>query len=235
MPKLSLVLGRRTIGVYDLRQPSILVGRAEDQDIVIDNVSVSREHAKIFRTEDGWSVRDNGSANGTFVNGDPLQGDRPLQPGDEISIGKFSLFFDKVVGDVEPAAEEAKARTAGPGAGASGTMYIKPGDVKEMLASYAETRRAHLAWKAGGKDGTYPLTDAHTVVVGQSVLCDLRVPRGPKQHLLVVRGRSGWEVRNLALFQKMKVDGSTTSRARLSDGTVVEMGGLHLTFVDELD
>ena len=235
MPKLSLLLGRRTVGVYDLQQPAIRIGRAPEMDIAIDNVSVSREHAKVFRTEDGWSVKDSGSANGTFVNGERLEGDRPLGPGDEISIGKFSIFFEKVVGDAAEIVEEpAKASTAASGEVASGTMYIRPSDVKEMLKSYKETREAHIAWKAGEREGTHPLDDAAAILVGQSPLCDLRVPKGPKHHILIVEGPNGYEVRNLSFWQKMRVDGSATRRARLSDGSVIEVAGLELRFMGQV-
>ena len=57
MPKLTLVLGRETMKVYDLDQPVIKIGRVREMDIVIDNVSVSRNHAEIRKQADGaWRV-----------------------------------------------------------------------------------------------------------------------------------------------------------------------------------
>ena len=96
MPKLTLVLGRNPLKVYDLDQPVIKIGRVKEMDIVIDNPSVSRNQAELVRQTNGtWIVRDLGSSNGTFVNGDKLSGDRPLQVGDEISMGDISVvFFD---------------------------------------------------------------------------------------------------------------------------------------------
>ena len=67
-------------------------------DIVIDTVSVSRRQARIEMTASGqWVVEDLNSANGTFVNGQRLTSPRPLARGDEISFGKFSLFFDRAL------------------------------------------------------------------------------------------------------------------------------------------
>jgi len=233
MPKVALVLGRRTIGVYDLDQSTIRIGRSEDMDIPIDNVSVSREHAQIVRSELGWTLKDLGSANGTFVNGERVEGTYPLRRGDEISIGKFSLFFDKVVGEAPAAAAKPQAPVSATGA-ASGTMYIRPSDVKELLRSAAEKRQAHLSWKAGGREGTHALTETSAVLVGTDELCDLRVPTGPRHHILVSRGEAGFEVRNLSLWGRMRVNGSVTRRARLSDGNVIALGGLELRFVDRL-
>src|SRR5689334_10927137 len=46
-----------------------VVGRDATADVVVDHASVSRKHARIERTGEGWSVADQASANGTFING----------------------------------------------------------------------------------------------------------------------------------------------------------------------
>ena len=63
----------------------------------------------------------------------------------------------------------------------------------------------------------------------------MRVPKGPKHHLLfILSEEKGCEVRNLHWWTGMKVGGRKVKRARLTDGDVVEMGGLKVTFVDEM-
>jgi DNA-binding winged helix-turn-helix (wHTH) protein len=66
---------------------SVTVGRAKDCDIVLLERQVSRHHARIERDSSGFVLRDLGSKNGTFVNGEPVQG-RPyrLCDGDEIDV-----------------------------------------------------------------------------------------------------------------------------------------------------
>src|SRR5690242_17137971 len=81
MPKLTLVQDRRTVQIYDLDQPVIRIGRVPGMDIQIDDVSISRRQAEIQQEGDHWVVRDIGSSNGTFVNGERLAGDRPLKAG----------------------------------------------------------------------------------------------------------------------------------------------------------
>jgi predicted component of type VI protein secretion system len=232
MPKISLVLGRRTIEVFDFQQPTIRIGRSGEMDIVIDNVSVSREHAHIARTEDGWVVRDQGSSNGTFVGGKKIEGPTLLKAGDEISIGKFSLFFEKVMKD---AAREASTMAAeAVEASSPGTMYIKPSDVQEMLRSSKERRAAHLTWKAGSSSGDHTLPDHGCVLVGSDETCDLQVP-GPKHAVLVSKTDRGFQVRRLSFWKGMKVDGRDTRRATLSDGSAIEVGGVELKFADAVD
>lgn len=68
------------------------VGRSQDADILLDDISVSRRHAVFTRTDDGVVVKDVGSLNGTYVNRQMVD-EQLLQPGDEVQIGKFRLVF----------------------------------------------------------------------------------------------------------------------------------------------
>ena len=81
MPKLTLLLGRRTMQVYDFKQPSIVIGRDDGVDVLIDNPSVSRRHAEIRLGDDGWVVEDLGSSNGTFIGGTKIQGPQSVEIG----------------------------------------------------------------------------------------------------------------------------------------------------------
>jgi pSer/pThr/pTyr-binding forkhead associated (FHA) protein len=230
MPKLTLVLDRKPVRVYDLNQPVIRIGRAETMDVVIDNVSVSRRQAEIREEGGAWVLKDLGSANGTFLNGQRISAEAPVRPGDEISFGKFSLLFDRVVG--EPvAAEPAGVR---PTAEGGGTLLLRPEEVEKLQRAAALKRHAQVQWEAGGQQGTYYLESA-AALVGRTGLCDLQVPAGgPRQHLLLVRGAEGFEVRNLARWRRMRVGGQVTARATLKSGDVIEISGLRLTFMDEV-
>ncbi|HEX2705407.1 MAG TPA: FHA domain-containing protein, partial [Candidatus Lustribacter sp.] len=61
-------------------------------DIFLDDVTVSRRHAVFTRTGTGYSIRDVGSLNGTYVNR-TLADDVALNTGDEVQIGKFRLMY----------------------------------------------------------------------------------------------------------------------------------------------
>jgi ABC-type multidrug transport system ATPase subunit len=80
----------------DLRR-GIVLGRSPGGDGVdLDHPTVSRRHAEIqpARTGGGHLLRDLGSGNGTFVNGEAVAATRPLKPGDRIDIGPFSFVYD---------------------------------------------------------------------------------------------------------------------------------------------
>jgi pSer/pThr/pTyr-binding forkhead associated (FHA) protein len=76
-----------------LDQDATTVGRSTDGDVFLDDVTVSRKHA-IFerRTGGAWFVRDVGSLNGTYVNGEQVD-ETKLASGDEVQIGRFKLTF----------------------------------------------------------------------------------------------------------------------------------------------
>jgi predicted component of type VI protein secretion system len=79
---------------YALRGPAVTIGRRDDQDIVLEDQSVSRVHARIEIAPGGATITDAGSTNGTRVNGVPLRsGAAPLRAGDRIEIGRIVLQF----------------------------------------------------------------------------------------------------------------------------------------------
>ncbi len=67
-------------------------GRHPDSDIFLDDVTVSRRHAEFHRGGSGFTVRDVGSLNGTYVNRERVE-QATLGNGDEVQIGKFRLVF----------------------------------------------------------------------------------------------------------------------------------------------
>jgi hypothetical protein len=73
--------------------PQCRIGRSHDGDLVVLAVSVSREHAVVLRGDAGWSVRDLGSRNGTFVDGVRSQGRTQLAPRALIKVGDVALWF----------------------------------------------------------------------------------------------------------------------------------------------
>ncbi len=192
MPKLTLLLGRRTMQVYDFKQASIVIGRDDSADVLIDNPSVSRRHAEIRLDDEGWVVVDLGSSNGTFLRGTKIDGPQSIGLGDEIGLGKFSLVFGKALGEGEqaPAATQAAAPKAPTMTGTEGTMHINPHEVRELLKDSHRKKRAHLLWESGGQQGTHYLSDAPAVLIGTDELCDLQVPKAPVDQLARPAGGS---------------------------------------------
>lgn len=69
------------------------IGRNHEGQLVILATSVSREHARLELAEAGWTVRDLGSRNGTFVDGTRVQGRTALPPRAVLKIGDVAMWF----------------------------------------------------------------------------------------------------------------------------------------------
>ena len=73
--------------IYSLPDEKITIGRSKECTIPLADRFLSRTHAEITRVDTEWFITDNGSVNGTFLNGKRLTERSPLRPGDVITIG----------------------------------------------------------------------------------------------------------------------------------------------------
>ena len=69
------------------------IGRSPDNDIFLDDVTVSRKHAVLAQNGNQFLIEDLGSLNGTFVNRRRIESPTRLESGDEVQIGKYRLSF----------------------------------------------------------------------------------------------------------------------------------------------
>ena len=77
-----------------VRTPVVNIGRADYNDLVLPDESVSTTHAKLQRREGVWVLIDLDSTNGTFVDEDQIKGEAPLAPGATVRFGEIVLVFE---------------------------------------------------------------------------------------------------------------------------------------------
>ena len=82
---------------------SLLIGRSRGCDLQIPDSDASRRHAEIYKTADGFVLRDLSSTNGTFVNDRPVREHR-LEPGDRIQISGSEITFCEIARETESTA-----------------------------------------------------------------------------------------------------------------------------------
>ena len=83
-------------GELELDSTSFTVGRSDENDVSIDGDEfASARHVRIEPRRDGVWVHDLGSTNGTFVNGEQIDGPRRLANGDVVSVGSTDLRFEE--------------------------------------------------------------------------------------------------------------------------------------------
>jgi predicted component of type VI protein secretion system len=71
-----------------------VIGRSRDCEIVLDDAGISRRHAELRPSGEGWRVADLGSTNGLRVNGREVRVARSLNPGDRLQLGSTEIVFD---------------------------------------------------------------------------------------------------------------------------------------------
>jgi len=97
-------------GRRQLTGDRFVIGRSPLSDVVLTgDAQVSRTHAVLERIADRWIVRDVGSRNGTYVNGQLVRDPVRLQPGDELRIGKSLLVLKAQRPAHDPGATERQA------------------------------------------------------------------------------------------------------------------------------
>ncbi len=109
--RLIVNFGADAGSAFPLNKDAIVIGRTSpeaDYDIQLNDRAVSRPHAKILRTVDGFSIQDLESANGTWLNyTDEVTNLRPLTDGDIIKAGKTTLVY-RVPASIRPVHEDAE-------------------------------------------------------------------------------------------------------------------------------
>jgi predicted component of type VI protein secretion system len=152
--QLQVVRGRSATSTLKLADGVTTVGRRDDCQLRIRSSQVSRRHCQLFEKKGLLLVKDLGSSNGTFVNGERIEDQRVLSPGDELTVGQIKLRVQKV----------AAAAAAQPAAPAS-----KPGDTAVGLPSpVAESHSIPLADDQPipvDDDRLIPMSDDHPIPV----------------------------------------------------------------------
>lgn len=153
--------------VFDLGGEELTVGRGAGNRLVLSDPSVSREHCKVERHDGDFHLKDLGSHNGTFVNGEAVR-ERALQDGDEIKVGcSVFLVLLSEAGEHPTAAARFEAgqvdETVLPLRGQE-SIYLRPEEVVAGESSPGEAAKSYrtllkIAGVLHASRGVEPLAD----------------------------------------------------------------------------
>jgi hypothetical protein len=110
---------------FPLSGDEVTIGRAADATVSVPDTSVSRKHALLRKTEEGWAISDLGSGNGTIVNGEQVPEEQPLANDDVITLGDSEFQYvdgsggGAAVSALAPSPRRAPVRTSRTGGGSS--------------------------------------------------------------------------------------------------------------------
>ncbi|MCZ6503422.1 MAG: GGDEF domain-containing protein [Gammaproteobacteria bacterium] len=92
-PCLIMIKGDYIGQVYELKNDVTMIGRSDDAELVVSDISMSRKHAMIVDRPDGFYVSDLGSTNGCWVNRDQVKEPTKLEEGDKVTLGNVVFKF----------------------------------------------------------------------------------------------------------------------------------------------
>lgn len=229
MPRITVLMGRKAIGVFDLDQERTLVGRSADADILLDSRTVSREHAELLRVGDSFLVNNLSKSNGLFVNGTWVE-TLNLDDGDEIEIDMYTLRFEAAettedLGEILTAPTPVSVRD-------DSTKALGLDDLVQVREKMKAIKEAHLEQRDGDEVLHHTLAGPRTFI-GRGSNCHIRVGGGwlgPKVSAVVFRDPSG-RVSVEAAGAPVKVNGEQIAKETLlANGDFVETAGTKFKF-----
>jgi len=256
MATVTVLLGRELVQRVRLNEKSVhMIGRHENADIILENMLVSRRHARLIKKNGLWFVEDLSGKNGLTVNGHKVK-ETVVHNKDIIEIAKYSLKFEQSQDELdreralaknEPGAtfktsyktlsgEREIQRKNIPVSSSESTMAASPEQLAALRKSMANRRKAHLEALSDMLQPIYAL-DKASVTIGRGVEADIKIQGGlttGKIHAKFTKSGENWYIEHVSGFSGTKVNGEKLSQKRLADDDVIEIGGNKLKFVDKI-
>lgn len=194
--------GQRTS--LDLELDEYTIGRSEDNDIRLTERNISRRHCIVRKADEGWELLDEGSYNGTFVNGERVTEEgRELNPGDIVNIGDYRIELE----DASAAKPEEPARKRRPDRLIC-VIGPNPGMEYSLQGDRLTLGRAEDA----------------TICINHASVSRLHA----ELHNL---GQSRWEVVDQGSSNGIRINGVELRRGIIEPGDAFELGDVRLRFV----
>jgi len=226
----SLVDGKE----YAVPDKGLVIGRDAGCDVVVPRNEVSRRHAELAQTEDGYVVRDM-SSNGVYVNGERIQGSHRLARADVIRVGGEEFRFYADVLHPTPATpsvttkEGVVLRADSPAPSLADTLFNQ-----RLVAPPQEPLAVLEVLNEGPSKGIRYAVRTPLAQVGRGVSNDVRLSDESvsEVHAKLQRRDDGWYVVDMNSTNGTYVGGSRVSGERRLDGVPdVRFGGVKLRFI----
>ncbi len=246
----AVATGGRLVCLTDGREyqvgAALVIGRDASADVVVPGNEVSRRHAQIVATEQGFVLVDT-STNGTFVNGHRVEGSRVLRRADVIRVGADEFrFYGEPAGSAAPSPLPAPATEAGSAEPASSgaqqklldTMFgmgARPGPLPGPVTpiSMVEAPIASLLVRSGSLKGKRLTVRTPVVNIGRGDYNDLVIPEPSvsASHAKLQQREGIWVLNDLGSTNGTFVDGErVTEETPLGPGATIRFGEVATLF-----
>ncbi len=179
---LRIISGSEKGSLIPLSSPPVTIGRSDDNRIMLSpEIGASRHHAELTEDDGLWSIRDLGSMNGTYVNGERIEWPRVLHAGDKLKIAADVMIFEEAT-----AAPESPATKAGtPTVSLTTTKTDKPLNHSQPDMEIAEETAAQLRVLVPKLESV--VTEIGKCIVGQhEILHSLMLALMSRGHVLMI-------------------------------------------------
>jgi pSer/pThr/pTyr-binding forkhead associated (FHA) protein len=235
MPKLILKFKEAVLNEFSLKKEILTVGRADDNDIKIDNMAVSGHHAKIIKENGDFVLIDLNSLNGTFVNGKKIS-KWILKNNDIITIGKHNLIFQ-----AERAEKKSTLTSIAEMKAPEGTVMLDARTQQQLLEEAAAKKPSEsvvemvgaVTLLSGGEGKRDIELSKRVTVLGKGKDADIKL-KGlflPKISAVISRRPAGYFISHSEGRAVPKVNGETIKgQVKLKDGDLIEISGTKMHF-----
>ncbi len=237
-----VLLNGRGVATVPFDKPVQRLGRMKENDVVIDNVAVSRFHATLAWDGDDMVLEDQNSENGCIVNGE-RQARAVVGPGDEIFLGKHQLVIDWQGAGPPPLVtpeREPPVEAHSDAWDANATYCVSAGSPKPPEPVYedeepkpeARPEAPVLVVKVHGDVERVIRWDQASLSLGRARDCDLVVddPGVSRHHATLQRDGESYEIHDLATPNGTIVNGAPVLRHPLRSGDVIGAGAYQIVF-----
>lgn len=210
-----VTLKGRPINRFDVEGTRVRIGRLPDNEVQIDNSSVSRLHCLLELDDEGWWLEDKGSYNGTFLNNTKVQTRCRVRNGDTIGVGQFHVSLKTGVEDL-----------------ISSSQFMGR-KISVRASRDPETRQAQATEKGyllrTNSPGPPIVLTRDLLQFGSAPDAEVKL-EGPHKRALIVRGCGGFQLVNVTREVVIRNGAPVLGQAWLEDNDDFAVGDLRFQF-----
>ena len=217
-PELIVVKGGETIDRRLLKKRRYTIGRGESNDLILDDLAASREHAVLEVKSDKFYIEDRKSKNGTLLNGQRIVM-QALSDGDKVQIGEYQILF---VAKTEPAVKKAKTLvTEMDTTRISSDWQVPPSELPKSI----RPKLLVLEVVNGDQAGKIFEISQKTILGRTKADIPLKDVKVSRQHASIEETTDGYLFRDLNSTNGSYINGASVQSKLLTSGDMITVGG----------
>jgi len=215
--------------VVPLLRDEVTIGRKEGNTIRLTERNISRRHVQLVRVGGVYKLRDLDSYNGVLVNGRKVEGEAPINNGDQIQLGDYTILVEEEV-SARPAAQSQQPAAAVPAASAAAQLPPEP-SVLNSRRPAVPARLVMLTQPASGAEFVLPSDRSARLGRSDEVDCPINHRSVSREHAEIKPHGESFVIEDLGSANGVTVNGRPVKSVELSSGDIIELGQVVFRYV----